>query len=163
MERVDTISEVRTKELNDGRTLYLIHDSQGTEYSTTKRELARVAFQARDSGSSVHLDFVRKTNDRGFTNQYLNEISEIPDSAARGNEPDRQPPGLFDSAEPEPRANPQAEKDLAIARAVALKAAVDTMPLLPESERSVSNIVTAAEFYTDWLMTYRPGPKEPEF
>src|SRR5215467_10506393 len=79
MEKVDQISEVKTKQLDDGRTLYLIHDTAGTEYSTTKRELAKVAYTAVEAGGHVHLEFAKKTNDRGFTNHYLNGIELIPD------------------------------------------------------------------------------------
>jgi|SRR5262245_2324798 len=166
MERVEQIKEVKTKELNDGRILYLIFDSKGTEFSTMKRDLVRVAYDAVENGGYVHIDYAEKTNDRGFTNRYLNAIKAIDGDpmttvgqamrAAQAAQDDR-PLGLFDDAAPaEPAIDREAEKNLSIAKAVGLKAAVDVMPLLPEDQRTVSNIQTAAEHFTRWLTTWRP-------
>ena len=167
MERVDTITKVETKPLNDGRTLYLIFDSQGTEYSTTKRELAQVANSVAGGEKYAHLDYVTKTNDRGFTNNYLNKIEAVPDDLSLN--PALQetmakaqaaqagpPPGLFDDAVPEPSASPMLDKDLNIAKAVGLKAGVEMMQYLPEGQRTPANIITAAEFFTNWLVSWRP-------
>jgi hypothetical protein len=177
MERVDQITEVRTKPLNDGRTLYLIFDSKATEFSTTKRELAQVAQQAVANGAFAQLDYIVKTNDRGFTNHYLNGISLLPDDQptlgpgleaalsqaqaaqiAAGREEPPRPSGLFDDAAPEALAHrdPGTEKDLAIAKAVGLKAGVEVLQYLPPEQRTVSNVVTAAEFFTRWLVSWRP-------
>jgi hypothetical protein len=163
MERVDTISDVRTKELPTGVTLYLLKDSDGKEYSTRNRDLARVADEARSSGQHVHLDYDEKRNDRGFTNRYLNSISPVDamdsmttvGAAMRAaQEAAGRPASLFDDAEPPPSAT--SEKDLQIAKAVALKAGVEILQYLPEDQRTVSNVQTAAEHFTRWLMTWRP-------
>jgi hypothetical protein len=165
VERVDTISDVRLKELPTGVTLYLLKDSQGQEYSTRNRDLARVAEEAHTSGQHVHLDYDEKKNDRGFTNRYLNAVRPIADGspmttvgqamqeaqAAQAN----RPAGLFDDAEPEP-AVVQTDKDMQIAKAVALKAAVDVLQYLPENQRTVANVETAAEHFTRWLVSWRP-------
>jgi len=167
MEKVDTLSEIKTKELppRDGQppvTLYLLFDSAGNEYSTRNRDLARVGHQALESRHYVHLDYDEKKGGQfnQFTNRYLNSI-ELIDSPADflGNEPDRQPSGLFDDAVPDAlaAATPQPDsKDLQIAKAVGLKAGVEVLQYLPPEERTVSNVITAAEYFTTWLMSWRP-------
>jgi hypothetical protein len=163
MEKVDTVAEVKTKELPTGVTIYLLLDSQGNEYSTRDRDLARVGHAAWESGQHVHFDYDEKKGGQfnQFTNRYLNSLDPVEDGTSPfappfpGNEPDRQPPGLFDDAAPEP-AVVSTDKDLQIAKAVALKAGVEILQYLPEDQRTVSNVVTAAEFFTRWLTTWRP-------
>jgi hypothetical protein len=169
MEKVDTLSEIKTKELppRDGQppvTLYLLFDSQGNEYSTRNRDLARVGHAALERRQYVHLDYDEKKGGQfnQFTNRYLNSIEPVADSGLGeplGNEPDRQPSGLFDDADPGPigRMDTSAsEKDLNIAKAVGLKAGVEVLQYLPPEERTVSNVITAAEFFTTWLVSWRP-------
>jgi hypothetical protein len=164
MERVDTISDVRTKELPTGVTLYLLKDSDGKEYSTRNRDLARVANDAQTSGQHVHLDYDEKKNDRGFTNRYLNAIRPVGDDipmttvgqamrAAQAAQDDR-PLDLFADSEPPPSGT--SDKDLNIAKAVALKAGVEILQYLPEDQRTVANVQTAAEHFTRWLTTWKP-------
>ena len=164
MERVDTIAEVKTKELPTGVTIYLLLDSEGREYSTRNRDLARVGHAAWESGQHVHLEYDEKKGGQfnQFTNRYLNGIEPVQDGTEPlGNEPDKQPPGLFDDAAPEPIAThavspSEAEKNLNIAKSVGLKAGVDVLQYLPEEERTVSNVITAAEYFTTWLVSWRP-------
>jgi hypothetical protein len=172
MERVDTITDVKTKELppRDGQppvTLYLLTDSAGREYSTRNRDLARVGHEALERKQYVHLEYDEKKGGQfnQFTNRYLNSIELVADGTPTGfgdppgNEPDRQPPGLFDDADPGPigRTDTSAgDKDLNIAKAVGLKAGVEVLQYLPPEERTVSNVITAAEYFTTWLVSWRP-------
>lgn len=172
MERVDTISDVGTKTLPTGVVLYVIKDSEGSEYTTRDRAMAQTAQDAIGPKSIVHLDFDQKKNDRGFTNRYLNEIVPVPgessgqlstlDPASALPQP---PPSLFEDTQPEPVGSPvgpfpaptvgmnlDGQKRIDIARAVALKAAVDVLQYLPENERTFPNVKLAAGSFLDWLM-----------
>jgi len=152
MERVDMVSTVTKKDLPTGVTIYLIAGADGTEFSTRDRNMAQVAEGARNSGISVLLDYDERKNDRGFTNRYLNSVTLTPEVNFPAPEP--QPAGLFNDTAPP--SSVVGDKDLQIAKAVGLKAGVDVMQYLPEAERTVSNVVTAAEFFTNWLVTWKP-------
>lgn len=165
MERVDTISEVRRKELPTGVTLYLLKDSDGKEYSTRNRDLARIADEARGSGQHVHLDYDEKKNDRGFTNRYLNEIKPVGDDAMttvgqamrEAQAAQGAPPGLFEDTEPAPvLPSGISEKDLLILKQVALKAGVKSLQHLPEEQRKPTAVTSMAEYYALWIINWRP-------
>lgn len=177
MERVDTLTEVATKELpaKDGKpplTLYFLKDSEGREYSTRDRSLAQAALAAVENGAYVKLDYDEKQAGQfnQFTNRYINSM-QIVDADQLG------PIGLavqkaqavatgerqldpFEDAIPDPAPvvgrDREAEKDLAIAKAVGLKAGVKVMQYLPAEERTVSNVTVAAEYFTQWLVSWRP-------
>lgn len=163
MERVDTVTDVKTKELPTGVTLYLVVGADGTEFSTRERALAQTADEARKQGTSVLLDYDEKKNDRGFTNRYLNSLVPTPEVSFPRND---NPPGLFDdSASTLGLGADQGAgdfpgkldaKDLQIAKAVALKEGVNILQYLPDGQRTPANVVTAAEFFTRWLLTFKP-------
>jgi hypothetical protein len=162
MERVDTVTEVETKALDSGKTLYIVKDSQGREYSTTYRNLAQVAQDATVTGAHVHLTFKEEKTDRGFIRRYLDGIEPLAEDTlgsavgqALGQAQAAQ--ALRPHEEEQPRISPsEAEKNLNIAKAVALKAAVDLVPQLPEEQRTVANVETMAEHFTRWLSSWRP-------
>jgi hypothetical protein len=158
MERVDTISEVETKTLDSGKTLYIAKDSQGREYSTTYRQLAQVAEQAVVNGEHVHLTFKEEKTDRGFIRRYLNGIEVVPDGTLAGSVADAmeraQTAATRDDGE---SALPGiSEKDLLILKQVALKAGVESLQHLPEEQRKPTAVASMAEYYALWIINWRP-------
>lgn len=176
MERVDTVLEVSNKELPNGKTLYLLKDSNGTEYSTTIRELARIGHEAVASGQYVHLDYDEKQverNGRTYTNHYLNAIKPIADEATssgvqavmdRAQEAqqnrilDETPKSLFDDAQPEPQGRiSDYERQLLIVAQSSLKAAIETLPHLSTDQKITPvGITDVAEYYARWALQWRP-------
>jgi hypothetical protein len=178
MEKVDTISEIQTKELpaRDGKpplTLYLMKDSEGREYSTRDRSLAQTALAAYQSGAHVHLEFDEQSAGQygQFTRRYLSSLHQVDEQLGPVGQAVRQAQAIatgtsgavstdpFEDAIPDPpRRDREAEKDLSIAKAVGLKAGVEVMQYLPETERTVSNVTVAAEYFTQWLVSWKPKP-----
>ena len=145
-EIVAPISEVQTKTLPTGVVIYIVK-AAGKEYSTRDRSLAQIGYRA--VGSDVLLDYDEKKNDKGFTNRYLNHIAPVDGGGPA--EAGLPPSGLFDDSEPEVARASGIDKDEQIARAVALKAAVDTLPQLPAEQRTAASVLQIADFYMPFL------------
>jgi hypothetical protein len=159
-EIVDTIREVETKQLPTGTVIYLIKTSGGKEVSTLKRDIAQEAYALVGTTTFAHIDYTAKKNERGFTNNYLNELTvqqeeTIAGPAPFGGQPGPSdpPPGLFDDTVP-PSSDDR--RELAIAKAVALKAAVDLMAYFEPQDRTSTNVTGVAEYFAMWLLEWHP-------
>jgi hypothetical protein len=150
-EIVDSISSVDTKELPTGVVLYLVKDSKGKEYSTRDRTLAQAAYKT--IGGYALFDFTEKKNERGYVNRYLNHLAPV-EAPAEPQGEDGPPAGLFDDTAPEPTVS--LDKDLQIAKAVALKAAVELMQYFEPEHRTSTNVTGVAEYFTQWLIEWKP-------
>src|SRR5581483_4645917 len=107
-----TLNDVESKDVNTRRglsTVYTLKGSDGRTYTTFDRELAVAASELR--GKTVVFDYVESKNG-DFINYNLNAVTE----AAGG----------VDIPVQTIAATPSTDKDVSIARAVALKAAVET-------------------------------------
>jgi hypothetical protein len=154
-EIVDQISEVETKTLPTGTILYLIKDSKGKEYSTVDRAIAQEAYALVGTSQTAHIDYTEKKNERGFVNRYLNAFSIQPDEGgfkapAKAEAP---PAGLFDDTAPP---SEEGRRELQIAKAVALKAAVELLQYFEPEDRTSTNVTGIAEYFTQWLLEWKP-------
>ena len=167
-EAVAQITEVETRTLPTGVVIYVIK-AAGKEYTTRDRTLAQEAYGA--VGKDAHFDFNPKKNDRGFTNNYLNHLSVMGDEGNGGLLGGPPPFAGSSAAEPlAPLADPfadsepevivgrdkDAERELSINKAVALKLGVEILQYLPEDQRTVVSVTAAAEYFLPWLQDYRP-------
>jgi hypothetical protein len=149
MEVADQIREVSTRPLPSGDLIYVVELANGNQYTTRDRGVGQLA--ASNLGEVAHIDFDQKQKGQ-YTNRYINNLTVL----EKNGQPDR-PTGLFDDAVPEPATSGVAlEKDLQIAKSVALKAAVDILQYLPAEQRTVANVETAAEHFTRWLVHWKP-------
>jgi hypothetical protein len=127
------IQGVFTNDLPSGRKIYKIKTVDGEEYATFKPEIAEKARQYEGHEAQILYVVVEKN---GYTNLYLNDVID-----------------------PEPSVKPQAEipfeasdKDVQIARAVAMKAAVEYLSV-PEQEReSVKTLLELVDVLADSLL-----------
>jgi hypothetical protein len=154
-EIVDQISEVETKTLPTGTILYLIKDSKGKAYSTVDRAIAQEAYGLVGTPQAAHIDYTEKKNEKGFTNRYLNQFSIQPaessfESPVKAEGP---PAGLFDDTAPP---SEEGRRELQIAKAVALKAAVELMQYFEPEDRTSTNVTGIAEYFTQWLIEWKP-------
>ena len=170
-EAVDTISAVETKTLPTGTTIYVIKDSQGREFTTREGEIAQMAHAAIPTKGIVQIDYTEKKGGQfgQFTNRFINNLSLLPDNsdgpaAQTLFANDDQPiptlagPDPFMDTEPPPTIgrDRDAEKELSINKAVALKAAVELMEWFEPDQRTAINVTGAAEYFLAWLQDYRP-------
>jgi len=149
MEVAEQIREVSTRNLPSGDKLYVVELANGNQYTTVDRSIGQLA--ASNLGETAHIDFDQKQKGQ-YTNRYINNLTILEPS--NGQQAGRPAP-LFDDTAPE-QPVVALEKDLQIAKAVALKAGVDILEHLPAEQRTVANVVTAAEFFTTWLVNWRP-------
>lgn len=146
-----TLEDVESKDVNTRRglsTVYRLKASDGRTYTTFDDKLAKEGAKYR--GQTVVLDYVESQNGE-YTNYNLNGVKagETPTGIIL---PTAAP--LF-SASP---ANPtQESRDTSIARAVALKAAVEV------SVGGISEgngVLETANIYVEWLLTGATTPAE---
>jgi hypothetical protein len=154
MEVADQIREVSTRNLPTGVLIYVVELANGNQYTTRDRSLGQLA--SSNLGQTAHIDYDEQKRGQ-YTNRFINTLTLIDTPAGNGGGREERPAGLFDDAAPEAIvAVVSTDKDLQIAKAVALKAAVDVMQYLPTEQRTVANIEIAAEHFTRWLVTWRP-------
>ncbi len=140
---VDTITsyakkDIQTKSGKPG-TLTIFQTASGREYSTFKGEIASQAnLLIGVPNSVIEYDEVKKGE---YTNYYLT-------GAKAGAGQTANDPAYVATLAP---ATPGLAKDEAIARAVALKAAVDTLPSLGEPTKDPASVIALADFYLGWL------------
>jgi hypothetical protein len=150
MEVAEQIRNVSTRSLPTGVEIFVVELSNGHQYTTRDRSLGQLA--GSNIGQTAHIEFDQQQKGQ-YTNRYINTLTVLESSP-----PEAKPAGLFDNAEPEPAAGGvvATDKDLQIAKSVALKAGVDILEFLPAEQRTVANVVIAAEFFTQWLVSWRP-------
>jgi hypothetical protein len=135
---VDTITSYAKKDVQGKfgpSTLTIFQTQSGREYSTFKGEIASQAnLLIGVPNSVIEYDEVRKGE---YTNYYL--------TGAKAGD------GQTANAAPAAATVAPSSKDEAIARAVALKAAVDTLPSLGEPTKDPASVIALADFYLTWL------------
>lgn len=139
---------------NGQKTVYNISASDGRRYGTFNEDLGRKAGQLR--GQSAVLDYsVRESHKDGktYTNYDLKDI--------RANQFAPQNPGIILPEQTEkilqqytasPQITTQEDKNVSIARAVALKAAVDLASGGVIEDPSKEGLILVSEYFTDWLL-----------
>ncbi len=140
---IDTITSYAKKDVQGKfgpSTLTTFQTASGREYATFKGEIASQAnLLIGVPNSVIEYDEVKKGD---YTNYYLTGAK-----AGDGQTANTTP------ATPIP-ANatfPVGDREAAIARAVALKAAVDTLPSLGEPTKDPASVIALADFYLTWL------------
>lgn len=135
-----TLNDVESKDVQargEDATVYSFKCSDGRKYTTFKRDVAAPGSQLR--GRLVTIGFTEKVNGE-YTNYYLNSIKPA------------------DTATP-PNITSQSDKDVSIARAVALKAAVETAVGLEMQAANQGDIIAIANVYAGWLLTGSANPE----
>ena len=163
------IQAVESKDINTSKgpsTLYLIKDNVGVEYSTFTAELAQQAAAYKGSQQPALIGFeistTTKPNKQGvdttYTNRYLKSLSPAGEQQERTfvSTPQPQAPvasaGLTAPASGIVAQQTATEKDTAIARAVALKAAVDAcVGGVNDFQGDETGVLDLAERYRGWL------------
>lgn len=132
------IDDVRIKTLPDGRELFIVKDQAGTEYSTMKRELAEKARTWKGGPAMLSFDIKEKPGQSGqmFTNRYLNDVQAAQTSNGGGFTIEA----------------PHDSKREDIARAVALKAAIDLASNGMLDTATPTAITTVADFFFTYLI-----------
>ncbi len=141
---VDTITSYSKKDVTTRygqKTVTAFHTVAGKEYSTFKGEIASQAVLLMNQPVEIEYETQQKGE---YTNNYLLGVKTVGGATPV--------PQADPGPTPEPVTSPyQAHKDEAIARAVALKAAVDTLPSLGEPTKDPASVIALAEFYLTWL------------
>jgi hypothetical protein len=119
-------------------TVYSFKASDGRKYDTFRRDIAVPGSTLR--GKTVVIDYKERKKGE-YTNYDLLSIREAADAVLLQ--------GF--KQEPTPNISSQSDKDVSIARAVALKAAVETAVGL-QIETDKEGVVAIAGFYADWLL-----------
>jgi hypothetical protein len=148
-----TLNDVESRDVQsrgETATVYSFKCSDGRKYTTFKRDIAVPGSQLR--GRLVTIGYTEKQNGE-FTNYYLNSI-KLADT------------GIILPETPVFTAHPdsptQEKKDVSIARAVALKAAVETAVGLQLEDASWQTILDIADAYVPWLLTGSAAQSEVE-
>ncbi len=146
---VDTITSYAKKDVQGKfgpSTLTIFQTQSGREYSTFKGEIASQAnLLIGVPNSVIEYDEVKKGE---YTNYYLTGAKagdgQTANAVATG------PSKIQDVSQHSSGAAPTGRNE-AIARAVALKAAVDTLPSLGEPTKDPASVIALADFYLTWL------------
>lgn len=132
--RTTRITSVESKDTRKG-TIYLLTTEDGTEYATTKREIARTAKQYE--GKVAEIEYTERRNG-DYVNRYLEDVrggSEPQSSGSRGGGNDT-------------------ERETRIMRQSAVKDAVPVWLSLPERDRTRTSLY---EIATDHFAFYVGG------
>ncbi len=139
----DTITSYSKKDVqgrNGKFTMTMFQTQSGREYATSKGEIASQAVLLMNQPVEIEHEVVQKGD---YTNYYLQGIK-----TANGAAPVPQAdPGPI----PANATFPQGDRDAAIAKAVALKAATETIKSLGEPVKDPAQVVALSEFYLTWL------------
>lgn len=158
------IAEVQSREIQKRAggttTIYTLVDQANTRYDTFNQELAQDAALLR--GQTAEIEYTETPWQKGEKSGVNRNLVAVKAAKLTPGLPilpgQQQVPGSvsFDLAGPD---NPfratngsYSSKDLQIARAVALKAAVELLPLGLVEISSADEIFTIAEKFTDWLL-----------
>ncbi len=145
---VDTITSYAKKDVqgrNGKFTMTMFQTQSGREYATSKGEIASQAVLLMNQPVEIEHEVVQKGD---YTNYYLQGVKTVNGAAP------------VPQTDPGPSVAPQSDREDAIARAVALKAAVDTLPSLADiikddayagKVRDPAEVLALAEFYLTWL------------
>lgn len=153
-----TLNDVESKDViarGEEATVYTFNCSDGRGYTTFKRDVAIPGSKLRNR--LVVLDYSEKAWQKGEKsgfNYYLNSIKLADAGVVRGaaiqvDALDNRP-ALITS---------QSDKDVSIARAVALKAAVETAVGLEMQAANQGDIIAIANVYAGWLLTGAANPE----
>lgn len=155
-----TLEDVESKDVNTKRglgTVYRLKASDGRTYTTFDREIAKTAAELR--GKTVVFDYVQSQNG-DFTNYNLNGVKAgtgIPEVANTDNFATQPVTGFHTG-------DSVTSKDTSIARAVALKAAVETVVGSDAYDTAGvppdDTIINIANIYAEWLLTGAVTPAE---
>lgn len=147
-----TLNDVESKDVKvkgDPATVYEFRCSDGNKYTTFKRDIAVPGSQLR--GRLVTIDYTEKQKG-DYTNYYLNSI-KLADTGDAGLEVNLRGTDGFGSTPIAQGITTQEDKNVSIARAVALKAAVETAVGLQLADADSDAILGIANVYAGWLLT----------
>lgn len=151
-----TLNDVESRDVTargEPATVYSFKTSDGRKYTTFKRDVAVPGSQLR--GRLVTIDY--KEQQKGeYTNYYLNSIK----LADTGEVAETVRVTTADSAVE--KVFGPSDKDTSIARAVALKAAVETAVGLQLGDADQNAIIVIAGVYAEWLLTGAVTPVKEE-
>lgn len=143
-----TLNDVDSRDVKvrgEDATVYSFKASDGRKYDTFKREIAVPGSQLRGRLVVIDFDEVQKGD---YTNYKLKGI-KLADAGEAGGGGFAATANLGTSDDI-PRAS---DKDTSIARAVALKAAVETAVGLQLMDADSDSILGIADVYAGWLLT----------
>ena len=153
METTVTIESVEGKSINTRRgpsTVYNVETSDGKRYSTFDSKLAESAATLR--GKTAVIEYQVRENVRDGKTYVNHDLKGVQPAISPA---DIVPVQITET----PRIDSQkSDKDLSIARSVALKAAVDTATGLQWTESPSAPVLSLADEYLDWLLN---GSKKP--
>ena len=154
-----TLNNIQPKDVTargEEVTLYEFETSDGRKYTTFKHDIAVAGAKLR--GRLVTIDYGEKPwqkGDKSGTNYYLNSIKAADDGSlgTNGGDPGVAVDPRSDEVTPTYNISTPANKDVSIARAVALKAAVETATGAVLDNPTADEILEVANLYVDWLLT----------